>query len=48
MTVQGWSYERTVLVTSMTAVLARVDVTLAPVSGTGPSHDVTSYVSGTW
>ncbi|MEM7416433.1 MAG: prepilin-type N-terminal cleavage/methylation domain-containing protein [Gemmatimonadota bacterium] len=48
MTVQGWAYQRNVVVTSITAVLARVDVTISPVSGEGPSHDVTSYVSGTW
>lgn len=48
MTVQGWSYQRTVIVASMTPVLARLDVTLTPVDGTGPTHDVTSYVSGVW
>ncbi len=47
-TVQGWSYERTIVVTSMTAVLARIDVTISSASGTGPTHDVTSYVSGVW
>lgn len=48
LTVQGWAYQRNIVITSLTAVLARVDVTLAPVSGSGPTHDVTSYTSGVW
>jgi prepilin-type N-terminal cleavage/methylation domain-containing protein len=48
MTVQGWSYERTLVVTLLTPVLGRVEVTLAPVDSTGPSHSVTSYTSAVW
>lgn len=46
--VQGWSYERSVSVTLLTAVLGRVEVSLAPVDSTGPSHSVTSYTSAAW
>jgi len=46
--IQGWSYQRTVTVTALTAVLARVDVTLARVDSAGPSHAVTSYTSAVW
>jgi prepilin-type N-terminal cleavage/methylation domain-containing protein len=46
--VRGLSYERLVTVTSITAVLARIDVSIAPVEGAGPSHAVTSYTSAAW
>ncbi|MDA0328199.1 MAG: hypothetical protein O2958_04235 [Gemmatimonadetes bacterium] len=46
--VQGWSYRRTVVVTALTPVLARIEVTLATVDSSGPSHAVTSYTSAVW
>lgn len=48
MTVQGWAYECTVIVTDLTPVLARIDVTIERSDGVGPSHDVTSYTSAVW
>jgi len=48
MTVQGWSYLRTITVTDLTPVLARVDVTLARADDNGPAHAVTSYTSAVW
>lgn len=48
MTVQGWSYLRTITVTDLTPVLARVDVTLARADDSGPAHAVTSYTSAVW
>lgn len=47
-TVQGLFYERLVVITSLTAVLARIDVSLFPVDSVGPSHAVTSYTSAVW
>lgn len=47
-TVQGWSYVRRVVVTSVTPVLARVEVGLSRVDSLGPSHVVTSYTSAVW
>jgi Tfp pilus assembly protein PilV len=46
--VQGMAYRRSSTVTSLTAVLARVDVSMLPVGGEGPSHAVTSYTSAVW
>lgn len=46
--VEGIEYECTVAVASMTAVLSKIDVTLAPIAGSGPSHSVTSYASEPW
>lgn len=46
--VQGWSFERTITVTSLTPILARVEVDLALSGGGGPSHSVTSYTSAVW
>jgi Tfp pilus assembly protein PilV len=46
--VQGWSYLRTVTVTSITPVLARIEVALAAVDSAGPAHSVTSYTSAAW
>ncbi len=43
--VQGWPYDRTVSVSLVTPILARVDVTVQPTGGAGPTHAVTSYVS---
>ena len=47
-TVQGWSYRRWVAVSSVTPVLARIDVSLFRVDSAGPSHSVTSYTSTDW
>ncbi len=47
-TVQGWSYERTVNVTLLTPVLGRVEVRVSPVDSVGPEHSVTSYTSAVW
>ncbi len=46
--VQGWSYTRTVTITSITPVLAKVDVAFARVDSAGPTHSVTSYTSAVW
>lgn len=48
LSVQGIDYECTVTVTSITAVLAKIDVSLSPIGGRGPSHAVTSYTSAAW
>jgi len=47
-TVTGQSYQRQVIVTQITPVLYRIDVTLSPVASTGPSYGVTSYRSAIW
>ena len=47
-TVQGWSYRRRVAVSSLTPVLARIEVELVRVDSAGPSHAVTSYTSEAW
>ena len=46
--VQGWTYQRTVTITSITPVLARIEVALAAVDSAGPAHSVTSYTSTAW
>jgi len=48
LTIQGAEYERAVTVATVSPLLKRVDVVLAPTSGEGPSHSVTSYLSGSW
>lgn len=48
LTVLGWSYERTVTITDLTPVLARVEVTIERVDSLGPAHAVTSYTSSVW
>jgi prepilin-type N-terminal cleavage/methylation domain-containing protein len=48
LSVQGIDYECTVTVTSITAVLAKIDVSLIPIGGVGPSHALTSYASDVW
>ena len=44
----GLAYECTVLVTPVTPVLSRIDVSIAAIEGTGPSYAVTSYTSVPW
>lgn len=46
--VSGLGYERVVTLTSLTPLLARVEVTLTPVDGQGPTLTTTSYVAGAW
>lgn len=46
--VQGWSYRRRVTVSTLTPVLARIDVELFRVDSLGPAHSVTSYTSDVW
>lgn len=46
--VQGLGYERTAIVTLLTPVLAKIEVSLEPVDGVGPSHEVVSYTSEPW
>lgn len=48
LTADGIEYECTVVVTSVTAALTRIDVTMAPIVGTGPSRSITSYTSEPW
>ena len=48
LTVQGVAYQCTVTVATLSPLLKRIDVSLAAVAGEGPSHAVTSYISGTW
>ena len=46
---EGMTFASTVTVSSVTPVLKRVDVSIAPLDGgEGPSHSVTSYVSAAW
>lgn len=46
--VQGAQYECTLQVASVTPLLKRIDVSLDAISGQGPAHAVTSYVSTPW
>lgn len=46
--VSGLRYERTVTLTGLTPLLARVEVTLTPLDGQGPTLTTTSYVSESW
>lgn len=48
LTAEGLDFECTVVITSLTAVLAKIDVSLVAVGGVGPSHSVTSYSSAPW
>lgn len=45
---EGMEYERSVTVASVTPVLARIVVSIAPTGGTGPSVSITSYASEAW
>lgn len=46
---EGTSFQSTVTVTTVTPVLKRIDVSIAPIGGgEGPSHTVTSYASAVW
>jgi len=47
-TVTGMEYVCTVVVTSMTPVLSRIDVSLVSLDGLGPQHSATSYATEPW
>ena len=47
-TAEGLDFEQTVIITSVTAVLAKIDVSLVPVAGAGPSNSATAYASAPW
>ena len=46
--VSGLTYDRSVVLTRMTPVLMRVEVTFEPDGGEGPSYQATSYISEVW
>ena len=46
--VSGLVYDRTVVLTALTPLLMRVDVSLEPADGEGPDYEVTSYVAEVW
>jgi len=46
--IQGAEYECAVTVAALSPLLKRIDVSLTAVAGSGPSHSVTSYMSGSW
>jgi len=48
LTIQGLPYARSSTVVLLTPVLAKVDVSVVPVGGSGPAHGLTSYVSAAW
>lgn len=47
-TAEDLEFECTVVVTTVTSVLTKIDVSLVPTGTTGPSHSVTSYASEPW
>lgn len=48
-TVRGRAYTLTTTITSVTAMLLQVDLTLAPTTGsTGPSYATRTYVADNW
>jgi hypothetical protein len=49
MTIRGVPYVMTTALTKVTAILYRLDVTLAPVTaGAGPTYSTTSYSAAPW
>lgn len=48
LTAEGIQYERTVVVTSLTSALSKIDITVTPTGEDGPTHSVTSYTSEPW
>jgi hypothetical protein len=48
MMAEGIEYECTVVITSLTNALTKIDVSLLPTGGSGPSYSVTSYTSEPW
>ena len=47
-TIQGLRYEATLTITSITAVLVRIEISAMPLDSVGPSYAVTSYTSAVW
>ncbi len=45
---EGMTFQSTVTITSVTPVLKRIEVSIAPLGGNGPSHAVTTYSSDVW
>ncbi len=46
---EGMTFQRQVVITSMTPILKRIDVSLTPIAGSeGPTHAVTSYATAAW
>jgi Tfp pilus assembly protein PilV len=46
---EGMAFDASVTITTMTPLLKRIDVSIAPTSGgEGPTHTVTSYASAAW
>jgi len=48
LTVSGLAYARTVTLTRITPLLARVEVALVPTGGQGPTFSGTTFVSERW
>jgi Tfp pilus assembly protein PilV len=46
--VSGLPYQRRIVLTAMTPLLVRVDVTLTPVGGLGPTYTASSYLAELW
>lgn len=47
-TTQGLDYESTVVVTSLTAALVRIDISIVTLGTGGPSYAATGYASAPW
>ena len=46
---EGMTFQSSVTITTVTPVLKRIDVAIAPLNaGEGPSHSVTTYKSAVW
>ncbi|MEQ1856988.1 MAG: prepilin-type N-terminal cleavage/methylation domain-containing protein, partial [Longimicrobiales bacterium] len=45
---EGTSFQSTVSISLVSPVLKRIDVSIVPIAGEGPSHSVTSYTSAAW
>jgi Tfp pilus assembly protein PilV len=46
---EGMTFQRSVTITTVTPLLKRIDVSIAPTAGgEGPTHAVTSYASAAW
>jgi len=48
LTIGGIEYQRTCVVTSVTAALKKIDISVVPTGGSGPSYSVTSYAAEPW
>ena len=45
---EGMSFQSSVTITNVTAVLRRIEVSITPIATDGPSHAVTSFASAVW